>query len=229
MTTELDAAIFDFGGVLTTPIRASFAAYEGALGVPEGSLLRAFIHHPTDAEPAYFLLEKGLISEAEFYEGMLERLREHTGLAVSWPGDPADVRRKLFGQIGPNDALIAAALSINEHYKTAILTNNVREWSDWRTMVSADAFDLVIDSSHVGLRKPDPEIYLLTCRQLGVEPARAAFVDDLELNVTGASAVGMTAIRFTSTEDVLAALRPLFPRAFVANEMATVERDEHHA
>ncbi|MFN2613624.1 MAG: HAD-IA family hydrolase, partial [Actinomycetota bacterium] len=133
---------------------------------------------------------------------------------IEFPDDPAAVRAKLFGALRRNDEMIAAAVRIGAHYHTAILTNNVKEWSDWRELVDAHIFDLVVDSSYEGMRKPDPEIYLLTCDRLGVAPARAAFVDDIPLNVAGASAVGLHAIQFTTTDEVLAQLRPLFPRAF---------------
>lgn len=214
MPTELDACIFDFGGVLTTSIRASFQAFEQVLGIPEGALLAAFLGHPEDAEPEYFLLEKGLISEGEFYDAMLTRLREQTGIDVRWPDQPEQVRRKLFGALERNDDMIEAAVRIGAHYKTAILTNNVREWKDWRELVDAHVFELIVDSSDVGLRKPDPEIYHLTCERLDVKPDRAAFIDDIPSNVEGAKAVGLHAIHFRSTEQVLDELRPLFPKAF---------------
>ena len=214
MSFELDACIFDFGGVLTTSVRASFAEFERILGLPEDALLRAFLGHPEDAEPEYFLLEKGLISEGEFYGSMLTRLREQTGIDVRWPDEPAEVRRPMFAALDRNDDIIEAAVRIGAHYKTAILTNNVREWTDWRELVDAHVFELVIDSSEVGMRKPEPEIYRLTCEQLGVAPERAAFIDDIPTNVEGAKAVGLHAIRFTSTEQVLAELEPLFPKAF---------------
>jgi putative hydrolase of the HAD superfamily len=212
--TELDAAIFDFGGVLTTSILASFNEFEKTLELDDGTLVDAFRHEAETGEPAFFLLEKGLISEAEFYGRMLQNLREYTGKDIVFPQDPVEVRRMLFGAIRRNDDMIAAAVQIGAHYKTAILTNNVKEWTDWREWVEAHIFDLIIDSSEVGMRKPEPEIYLLTCEKLGVQPDRAAFVDDIPTNIEGASAVGLHAIQFTKTEEVIDQLRPLFPRAF---------------
>jgi putative hydrolase of the HAD superfamily len=211
---ELDAAIFDFGGVLTTSIRASFSEFEKQLELDDGTLIDAFRHEAESGEPAFFLLEKGLISEGEFYGRMLENLRAYTGKDIVFPEDPVKVRQMLFGAIRRNDEMVSAAVQIGAHYKTAILTNNVKEWTDWRELVDAHVFDLVVDSSEEGLRKPEPEIYLLTCERLGVEPARAAFVDDIPTNVEGAAAVGLHAIQFTNTDEVIDALRPLFPRAF---------------
>jgi putative hydrolase of the HAD superfamily len=211
---ELDAAIFDFGGVLTTSIRASFTEFERQLNLDDGTLIDAFRHEAESGEPDFFLLEKGLITEAEFYQRMLQHLRDYTGKDIQFPGDPVKVRQMLFGSIRRNDEMIAAAVRIGAHYKTAILTNNVKEWTDWREWVEAHIFDLIVDSSHEGMRKPEPEIYLLTCERLGVTPDRAAFIDDIPTNVEGAQAIGLHAIQFTKTEDVLEQLRPLFPRAF---------------
>lgn len=219
MTTELDAAIFDFGGVLTTPIRASFAEFERSLGLPEKALLEAFRHMPaSSSEPDFFLLERGEISEGEFYRRMHRRLCEFLGYEIEFPSEPEEVRRRMFGSLRRNDEMIATVAQIARHYKTAICSNNVKEWSDWRAMVDAHVVDLVVDSSEEGCRKPDARIYEITCARLGVEPHRAAFVDDIPSNVEGAAAVGLHAIVFTTTEEVVSQLQRLFPRAFTAEE-----------
>jgi putative hydrolase of the HAD superfamily len=214
-TAELDAAIFDLGGVLTTPILDSFADFEKELGLEPGQLVSAFREHysRSDGEADFHLLETGQITEAEYYKRLGSRIGE-MGSSVPMPDDPIEVRRKLWGSIRRNDEMIAAATSISKHYKVGLLTNNVKEWGGWREFYPTDVFTVVVDSSEVGMRKPDPAIYRLACERLGVPPARAAFVDDIETNVEGARAVGLTAIRFTTTGEVLDRLRPLFPRAF---------------
>jgi epoxide hydrolase-like predicted phosphatase len=215
---ELEAAIFDFGGVLTTPIRESFAHFESKLGLPDGALLRAFIHHDEGDEPMYFRLERGEITEREFMVWMGGTLKAQTGVDVPFGNEPGAIRDRLFGAIERNEEMILAAATIGQHYKTGILSNNVKEWVGWREMADAHLFHVVVDSSEVGLRKPEPEIYTLTCERLGVSPDKAAFVDDIPSNVEGASNVGLHAIRFTTTEEVLEQLRPLFPRAFAHKE-----------
>lgn len=216
MAVELDAAIFDLGGVLTSPILESFLAFERSIGIPEGSLvaLLAQQYSDTTAEPDFHLLETGRITEAEYFSRLHRSLRERTGLDVVFPDDPADVRRGLFGSIRPNEEMIDAARRISAHYRTGLLTNNVKEWGGWRQYYPQDIFRVVVDSSEVGLRKPDPEIYRLACARVGVLPERAAFVDDIKANVDAAEGLGMTAIHFTSTQEALARLRDLFPRAF---------------
>ena len=81
--------------------------------------------------------------------------------------------------------------------KTAIVTNNVREFGDgWRSMLPVDElFDAVIDSAHVGVRKPDPRIFHLTLERLGgIAPQDAVFLDDFHGNVTAAEKLGMRGI-----------------------------------
>jgi putative hydrolase of the HAD superfamily len=212
---ELDAAIFDLGGVLTTPILASFAGFEQELGLEPGQLMKAFREHyaQADGQADFHLLEMGKITEAEYYARLGARVGEMGGTSP-FPADPVEVRKKLWGSIKPNHEMIDAAKRIREHYKVGLLTNNVKEWGGWRDLYPTDLFQTVIDSSEVGIRKPDPAIYRLACEKLGVPPGRTAFVDDIETNVEGARAVGLTAIRFTTTGEVLAELKPLFPRAF---------------
>jgi len=212
---ELDAAIFDLGGVLTTPILESFAGFEAEIGLEPGALMKAFADHykRQDGEADFHLLETGQITEAEYYRRLGVRVGEMGG-TMPIGADPVEIRKKLWGKIKPNQEMIDAAKKIREHYKVGLLTNNVKEWGGWRDLYPTDLFQVVIDSSEVGIRKPDPAIYHLACERLRVDPARAAFVDDIETNVEGARAFGLVAIKFTTTGEVLEKLRPLFPKAF---------------
>ena len=85
--------------------------------------------------------------------------------------------------------------------KTGILTNNVREWSAWREKIPMDAFDAVIDSCQVGIRKPEPDIYLLICKKLSLTPSSCLFLDDHPANVEAAVAVGLDALLVTEDFD----------------------------
>ena len=79
----------------------------------------------------------------------------------------------------------------------AVITNNVREFADmgdgrgWHRWVPLELMRVVTDSSVIGIRKPDPAIYIHTLSELGVDPHEAAFVDDTAVNVEAAAALGM--------------------------------------
>ena len=93
--------------------------------------------------------------------------------------------------------------------RLALLTNNVKEWGDhWRATFPIDElFDVVVDSSEVGMRKPDPRVYELTCERIGVATTAAAFVDDNTENVAAARRLGMEVVLFG--DDPWAALAEL--------------------
>ena len=120
---------------------------------------------------------------------------------------------RYWAALGPNEAMLDLAARVRgAGYRTALLTNNVREWEPrWRAIFAVDElFEVVVDSAFVGLRKPDPAIYRLTCGRLGLPAEACLFVDDLEPNVEAARAVGLGAVRYRDPEqavaEVLAAL-----------------------
>ena len=95
--------------------------------------------------------------------------------------------------------------------RTALLTNNVREWEPlWRAKLPEldDIFEVVVDSAFVGMRKPEPEIYELTLERLGdgVVAEECLFVDDIEVNCEAARALGMRAVRFVDATQAIAEL-----------------------
>ena len=90
--------------------------------------------------------------------------------------------------------------------RTAALTNNWVSEGKRQTDTLRERFDVFVESAVVGLRKPDPRIYELVCRELGVPPARTAFLDDIGLNLKPARALGMATIKVVEPD---AALREL--------------------
>ena len=96
-------------------------------------------------------------------------------------------------------------------YKTALLSNSIREF---RPKLEEDVpprlFDAYIDSSHVGMRKPEPEIFHLTLRELGLDnPSDAVFLDDFAGNLAGATAVGLRTIHVRNPREALVELEDL--------------------
>jgi putative hydrolase of the HAD superfamily len=200
------AVISDFGGVLTSPIAGSFQAFADRSGITLETLGEAFTAlHARDGGHPLHELECGRISEAAFASSLQQALCEAAGHEVTVVGFA-----ELLGDLLPNDPMIDLMASLrDEGYRMALLTNNVREWeSRWRAMAPIDdIFELVVDSAFVGMRKPDPEIYELTCARLGVAPGQCVFVDDREDNCAGALAVGMSAVRYRDVAQATAEIR----------------------
>lgn len=209
MSTMIDALVSDFGGVLTTPLEASFAAYSAEHGVPLEALGRAMADGARElAANPLFELETGRLSERDFF-ALLERgLERELGRAVPMHGFAS----WYFAHLQPNEELFAYLGGLRERgLRLALCTNNVREWEPlWRGMLPIDdVFEFVVDSAFVGMRKPDPEIYRLTLERLGTDPARTAFLDDMEHNVEAARALGLLGVRFASNAQAIAEIEAL--------------------
>lgn len=207
--SRIEVVVSDFGGVLTTPLMQAFAAVQEDSGIPweqfGAGMARAA--ELAGTQPL-FELERGAISEAEFVHQLDAGMSEVLGREVTLHG----FGEKLFAALHPNEQLIAFMRTLHGRgYRMAILTNNVREWeARWRAMLPIDEiFELVVDSAFVGMRKPEPEIYELLLKQLGVEAATTVFIDDLEVNCDAARALGMNAVHFQSNEQTIAEVEAL--------------------
>jgi putative hydrolase of the HAD superfamily len=196
------AVISDFGGVLTTPLIDSFLAYqrESGIGLEQlaGAMARAA--EAAGSHPLYEL-EKGNISEAEF----LRRLEAELGDGIRLHG----FRDTYFEHLQPNRAMIDYVRDLRGRgLRTALLTNNVREWEpQWRAKLPDvdEIFEVIVDSAFVGMRKPEHGIYRLTLERLGdsLRPEECVFVDDIEPNCIAAAELGMVAVRFRDAEQAI--------------------------
>lgn len=196
----IDAVIFDYGGVLSTTPFAGIAEYERKMGYPERSLSQLLFGRgaspqgPTE-EPDHdwHLLETGRLTLDQFHERLVDRSEAALGQPLDL-GDYAQFLREL--GVGIHWMMVHRVRQLRaDGYRTAILTNNVKEWGNyWKGSIPTDLFDEIVDSCDVGLRKPDPAIYRLTCERLKVAPGAAVFLDDTRRHVEGARDVGLQAI-----------------------------------
>jgi epoxide hydrolase-like predicted phosphatase len=180
---ELRGLLVDWGGVLTTDVFASFAAFCAAEGLPADTV-RDLFRTDERARGALAGLETGELSR-EVFEPRFAAL-----LGV----DPDGLIERLFGGIGPDAAMIGAVRAARAAgLRTALLSNS---WStgDYDPELLEELFDAWVISGEVGLRKPDPAIYVLAAERMELPPEAIAFVDDLPGNLKPARALGMTTI-----------------------------------
>jgi putative hydrolase of the HAD superfamily len=197
------AIVSDFGGVLTTPLGNSFAAWSRDSGIPLEDLGRALAASAErHGEHPLFVLERGELTEADFVARLEHELGEGRSLA--------GMTDTYFEHLERNPEMIDLVADLRGRgLRTALLTNNVREWEPrWRAMLPEldDIFEVVVDSAFVGMRKPEHGIYHLTVERLGsgLQPQDCVFVDDIALNCDAAREVGMTAVLFETTEQARA-------------------------
>ncbi len=216
----IEAVIFDYGGVLSTTPFAGIAEFEKKMGYPERSLAQLLFgkgaspQGPTEEIPDHdwHLLETGRLTLDEFHERLVVRSEEVLGRPLDL-GIYAQFLREL--GVGVHWMMVNRVRELRDAgYRTAILTNNVKEWGKyWKESIPLDLFDEIVDSCDVGLRKPDPEIFRLTCERLGVAPEAAVFLDDTRRHVEAARSVGLHAILVRDPLEALAELDALLEAA----------------
>ena len=194
------AVFWDFGGVITASPFEAFNRYEEANGLP-----RDFIRSVNSIDPdtnAWAKIERREVSAAEF-DLLFADESERLGHRV--PG--SDVLGCLYGEVRPE--MVAALDRLHdEGFILACLTNNVLGSTGDRPDVD-DAmrrFDHVVESSKVGVRKPEPAFYELACSTAGVKPAEVVFLDDLGINLKPAAAMGMATIKVVDWRKALSEL-----------------------
>ncbi len=211
MYRNFDAVIWDFGGVITSSPFEAFARFEIANELPK-DFIRSINATNPDTN-AWALFERSEI-DADAFDTAFQAEAAARGHSVRG----ADVLALLAGDIRPEMVAVLQRL-IDEDYKIGCITNNVKTGSGAgmaRSMDKAAAvegvmelFSHVIESSKVGIRKPDQEIYKMACAALDVAPERAVFLDDLGVNLKPARALGMSTIKVTGAEQAISELETL--------------------
>jgi epoxide hydrolase-like predicted phosphatase len=193
------AVLFDFGGVLTTPVWDSFASFCRVEGLDPDAIKNLFRSDP-EALADLRGLETGALSEADFEATFGKRL----GLS-----NPDGLIDSMFAGMKPLDSMVDAVREIRAGGLLTGLVSNSWSTAHYDRDLLAELFDAVVISAEVGMHKPQPEIYRLAAERLEVDPAECVFVDDLRENCEGAEAVGMTAVRHRSAPETIARLAEL--------------------
>jgi putative hydrolase of the HAD superfamily len=216
------ATLWDFGGVILSSPFDAFSRYEEQCGLPDGFIrqLNATNHHSN----AWAHLERGDVTFDEFCDRFEREARQAGGDL-----DARQVMALLSGEVRP--AMVEALRRCRQRLKTALLTNNFTAAGSGADRAAAGSgadhaaagsgadhaaagrgadhsgiltlFDVVIESSKAGVRKPDPRFYALACDALGIRPDEAVFLDDLGINLKPAREMGMTTIKVTDPDRAL--------------------------
>ena len=169
---RLEAALFDFGGVFTTSPFHAAESVGAELGAAPGRLLElVFGSYAEDTDHPWHRLERGEIAFGEARDAIIA-----LGRAAGLDADPVRVFQKMGTDPGIRPGFVERARRLREAgLRTALVTNNAREFRDrWRALIPTDdLFELVVDSSEVGVRKPDPAIFRIALEGLGDGRPRA--------------------------------------------------------
>lgn len=200
----VEAVLFDFGGVITSSPFEAFATYEVEAGLPVGTIRLLNATNPD--ENAWARLERNEVDRRGFAE-----LFTSEAAALGFEVDAAQVLAVLHGQLRPE--MVEAVRRCSARLTTALLTNNIEPIGEGTHFLEYDEvvglFDVIVQSSMVGCRKPEPRFYEIACQQLGVEPSSCVFLDDLGINLKPARAMGMATIKVLDPAGALAELAAL--------------------
>lgn len=200
---DIKAVLFDFGGVFTLSPFGAVEMVAKERGVdPLHFTEIIFGSYHLDTDHPWHRLERGEISLEQSRHDIMALARQSNLDIDLW-----DVLIKMGEANGGNvvNTQVVQLLSDVKQagYQTAIVTNNVKEFSSsWQGMIPLHAVDLIIDSAFAGVRKPDPAIFHLTMQGLGnIAAQHCIFLDDIESNVAAARQLGMQGIVVTPNPD----------------------------
>ena len=194
----IEAVLFDFGGVILSSPFEAFAEYENEIGLPPDTIRKINATNPDTNAWAQF--ERREVNPEEFV-----LLFEKEALALGHELDAQRILEGLHGSLRP--AMVEALSKCSSEFKTAMLTNNITPMGeqdlDEEVEKVVEMFDLLIESSIEGCRKPEEKFYEIACERLNVKPENCVFLDDLGINLKPARDMGMSTIKVVDPEDAI--------------------------
>lgn len=212
---SIQAVLWDFGGVILSSPFEAFRRFETERGLPPDFIRSVNIRN--FHANAWARFERGEVDAEAFGELFLAE-----STALGHPVHGRDILPLLSGEIRPR--MVAALRAVKTRYRIACLTNNMPAGAGPAMAMSPTKaeriaevlalFDLVVESSKIGVRKPEPEFYATACRLLGIAPTEAVFLDDLGVNLKPAAAMGMRTIKVDHPDAALAELGAIIGMEF---------------
>ena len=202
----IEAVVFDFGGVIITPITDKMDALAVRHNTTVGQLVQVLLGPHQSGDHPWHRAERGELAVADI-QGQLGPWAMQAGLHLH--GDEIDVLLAPgYSVIDEMVAMIATVYGMG--IRTALLTNTFAEFRPTlEATVDFRLFDQVIESYAVSARKPEPAIYHATAAALGVDHERIAYLDDFEQNLAPAAMLGWTVVRVTDPLEAIATLAQL--------------------
>jgi putative hydrolase of the HAD superfamily len=196
---ERSAVLLDWGGVMTTSVFGSFSAFCQAEGLDPDTLATLF-RGDREARTLLVDFECGRIAEADFEPrlGAALGVAEHAGLI-----------ERLFAALTLDDEMVDGVRELHARGVPTGLVSNSWGPDRYPHELVAELFDGVVISGAEGFRKPDPRMYELGARRIGVAPQACIFVDDLAFNLDPARDLGMAVVHHTSAATTMAELERL--------------------
>ncbi|KAJ1944925.1 hypothetical protein FBU59_002462 [Linderina macrospora] len=217
MVDKIRAVIFDIGGVVVKSPFIAISAYERKHSLPANYINVAL--SKLGSAGAFQKYERGETTYDEFVAAWTQELNDVSSNNAAYrkyierrsldrhmilPSQTHIDGHELFTKMmevarEPNDNVVEFVRGLRRSgYKTAALTNNFQNDStsgETRDWLLDPLFDEFVESSVVGLRKPDPKFYLHACNKLGVRPSEAVFLDDIPMNLRAAKNLGMAVVQ----------------------------------
>ena len=194
----VEAVLFDFGGVILSSPFEAFAEYENEIGLPPDTIRKINSTNPDTNAWAQF--ERREVSSEEFVS-----LFEKEALSLGCELNAQRILEGLHGSLRPE--MVEALTKCSSKFKTAMLTNNITPMGeqdlDEEVKKVVEIFDLLIESSIEGCRKPEEKFYEIACERLKVKPENCVFLDDLGINLKPARTMGMSTIKVINPEDAI--------------------------
>ena len=204
------AVLWDFGGVILSSPFEAFNRYEMDAGLPK-DFIRSLNARNPDTN-AWAKMERNEVSLAGFVDLFEAEARQHGHEVDGWR-----ILQALSGDIRPQ--MVEALRRCKTALRVACITNNMKSGEGpgmARSPEKAKAvaeimtlFEHVVESSRIGLRKPDPEIYRYACDLLKVPPRSCIYLDDLGVNLKPARAMGMRTIKVGDPDQAIAELEAM--------------------
>ena len=186
MQSMIKVVFFDVGGVLLKQDSNVFDVFDKMNGFQSGESVRLWTEYLHQAHTGK------IFSPQQYYQ---------------FP-QITNLKNKLYETNKPTKGIIRILNELSASLRLGVISNFTPDLDDVLKQIGVyDFFEHVINSSQVGIKKPSPEIYNVSCSKFNILPSEAIFVDDNSRNVEAAQDFGMNGILFTGSDSLETALR----------------------